>query len=298
MTPAADPRQAASAPAALGARARISPHDPWLFYRDGWDWRWRSWSRVADQVARGAEVLRREIPTPGARIAFVAAQDPDAVSAGLAIRAAGAVAIPVGGTIEDAARHGCAALARVGGASDAAEPIPCIELPAALSPLETTPRRALEDADSAPGGLGFAAGDPPRVLPPEALLSAARRLDALLPHRSKRPIACAAPGLDVRAERLVEAWTLVRGAAWVLEPLADAFVATVLWARPTLVFGHGADLEPLAEPLKARKHRRHRRLEAVVVAGSGAVAPAPWDDLGIGIVALQEERTEDREASG
>ncbi|MCP4662775.1 MAG: hypothetical protein GY856_45865, partial [bacterium] len=46
-------------PAGLAAHAAASPEEPWLFYRDRWDWQWRSWSQVADQVARAAQALRR-----------------------------------------------------------------------------------------------------------------------------------------------------------------------------------------------------------------------------------------------
>ena len=184
------------------------------------------------------------MPHRGRRLAFDSGQDPDGIAAGLAIRAAGCVAVPVD------SRHPPADLdrltwARIDGTSGPpGEPAGAVVLPAALSPLERTPPQPLElDSTPAPGAVEL-----PRFgeLSSAAAMSAARRLSELLPAVGTRPILCAIPDLDLLTTRLLEAWTLHAGAAWVLEPLAGAFVPTVLWARPTVVCGHAEELAKLA----------------------------------------------------
>ncbi len=289
MTSEIQPSVAGTAIAALAERGRATPHEPWLFHRDGWDWRWRSWSRVADQVARGAAVLRDAV-AGGTRVGFRARQHPDAVAAGLAIQAAGRVAVPVPVDRHLAAEVGCGAWAEVGDEASA-EPggLAGVALPAALSPLDQTSRRPLDlDADSAAGAVHL----PERgELEPRASMAAAGRLEGeglageLLPARG-RAIVCASPALDLPSALVLESWTLLRDAAWVLEPDPATFLATVLWARPTLVWGLAGELELLAERLRTRKHRRHSRLSAIVVAGGGELDPEPWSELGVEVTGL------------
>ena len=286
---------AATAVANLAARALAAPPAPWLFYRRSWDWQWRSWRRVADQVARGAEVLRGWDPGCESRIAFAAGQDPDAVAIGLAIEAVGAIAVPVAGeergALEAAARSGCAAWVGIAGDMPTVgfpEALESIALPPARAALDRTRRLPLELDQSSRRGRLASPASTAAPLPAEALIAAARTLDRGVPSSPRRAIACAAPDLDSTVFHLLQAWTLVRGAAWVLEPYPDAFLATVLWARPTVVFAPAAELEPLATALADRRHRRHSRLTTIVVAGEQPADAAVWAPLPVELVALGE----------
>ncbi len=296
MTSETQPSDAATPLAVLARRAGLTPYEPWLFHRDGWDWRWLSWSRAADQVARGAAVLRdaglrdavlRDAVAGGSRVGYRTRQHPDAVACGLAIQAAGLIAVPIRGDRPEATRLGCGVWAEV---EEAAGQVPAptldrVALPAALSPLERTQPLPLELG--APSGGIYLPGIGEFL--PGPWLQAVERLDGSLPPAAKRAIVCASPELDPPAAQLLEAWTLLRGAAWVLEPDAAAFVETVLWARPTLVWGSAAELEQLAARMGTRKHRRHSRLSEVVVAGGEQVDPGPWQALGVRVVALGED---------
>ncbi len=262
--------------ALLAERARAAVYEPWLFHRDGWDWRWRSWGRVADHVARGVEVLRAHAEPRTA--AYPDRQHPDAVTAGLVIRAAGWTAVPADGP-HAAPALGCSVWVEIGDSAPAAE-IESVVLPPALSAVDRTPPRPLE-LPVAPGSVRLP-GSPEGE--PAASIATAERLDASLAAGSRRTIVCAAPDLDPGAAHLLETWTLVRGAAWVLEPEATAFVETVLWARPTVAWGRAAELERLAARLQVRKHRRHNRLTSVVAAGDEALDPDPWQALGVEVV--------------
>ncbi len=269
----------------LAERARATGYEPWLFHRDGWDWCWRSWSRVADHVARGVEVLQGLGMEP--RLAGYGDQPhPDAVTAGLTVQAAGWTAVPVRGGPREASSLGCGVWVEAGDQAPVAG-IECVALPSALSPLDRTPPRPLE-LETIPGSVRLP-GHGERS--PAEWTRAAERLDGSLAPGSgraanRRPIVCAAPGLDPREAQLLEVWTLLRNAAWVLEPQASAFVETVLWARPTVVWARARELEPLAARLRVRKHRRRSRLTSVVAAGGEEVDPGPWDELGIEVVTL------------
>lgn len=281
----------ATSVALLADWATRTPYAPWLFYRRGWDWQWRSWRRVADQVARGAERLRGwasdgAAAGPAPHIAFEGRQDPDTVAVGLAIEAIDAVGVPFPGRerefVEQAAQEGCVAWAGVEGAMPA-EPVPetleRIALPPALSALERTPRQSLHvEHEPAVGSATV------------SLIADARQLDHRVPLSARRDIVCAAPSLTPGAMRQLQAWTLVRGAAWVLEPYADAFVPTVLWARPTIACGSAVDLAPLAGELEDRKHRRHSRLATILAVGAAPIGPTLWADLEVEIVELGENR--------
>ena len=270
----------------LAERARAAGEEPWLFYRDRLDWEWRSWARVADQVARGAEALRAVSAEP-CRIGFDARQHPDAVAASLAIQAAGHLAVPVRGGVDQAPAAGCDAWAAVGAGAGPGPGMRSIELPPARSMLEKTELRPLVPEPESAGALEVPGC---RRLSPAELASSARDLDRRLPASADRPIVCAAPELDEATLQRLAAWTLNSGAAWVHEAAPEAFVETVLWARPTLVWAPPARLERLASRMTARKHRRHSRLSAVVTAGG--IDPGPWTALGAMVVELDENRAE------
>ncbi len=266
--------------ALLAQRARDAGYEPWLFHRDGWDWCWRSWAQAADQVARGAAALRRQA-AGSQRAGHAARQHPDAVAAGLAIRAAGVSAMPVRGGRSRAARLGCEVWVEVGDAAPEPEATPGrVMLPPALSPIEKAPLEPLV-LEATPGPVRLP--DLGELSPAESI-AAAERLDGSLATGRGRPVVCAAPDLEPPDVHLLETWTLVRGAAWVLEPQASAFVETVLWARPTVVWAPAAELERLVARIATRKHRRHSRVASVVVARGEAVDPGPWNALGVEVL--------------
>jgi hypothetical protein len=244
--------------AALGARAAETPEEPWLFHPDGWDWRWRSWGQVADQVARGAAAVRRS-PPELRRVGCPERLDPDAVAAVLAVVAAGRTAVP-------------------GGAGEVA-------FPACRSRLDRWRPEVLEPASPA-GAVEVEDGE---TLTEVDLAAGAGSLAALLPEplgprSGARPILCAAPDLPLRVRWTLLAWSVQHAAAWALEPDPDAFLGAVLWVRPTVVVAGPGDLERLAAALGERRHRRHHRLRAVVVAQEGAPGAGIWQDLGVPVL--------------
>jgi hypothetical protein len=85
----------ASLPAALLDHAARHPEEPWLFHREGWDWRWHSWGGVAGQVVREAERLASL--APGTRIAVPDVPLPESIVLDLAAQAAGLVSVPADG---------------------------------------------------------------------------------------------------------------------------------------------------------------------------------------------------------
>ncbi len=279
-----DSGETATPLAVLAERARATGYEPWLFHRDGWDWCWRSWSRVADHVARSVAVLQTCTAEPR-RAGYAASQHPDAVTVGLALQASGWVAVPVRGGPREASSLGCGLWAEVGERESAAG-IERVGLPSVRSPLERTLLQSLV-LERAPGSVRLPGA---LEVAPVEWMAAAERLDDSLASERGRSIVCAAPDLNLSDTQLLETWTLVRGAAWVLEPDKDAFVETVLWARPTVVWARGRDLELLAPRIGARKHRRSSRLLSIVVAGEEEVDQDPWRKLGIEIVILDEDR--------
>ncbi len=276
---------AATPLAILAERAESAGYEPWLFHRDGWDWSWRSWGRVADHVARGVEALHGASTRPR-RAGYDSRQHPDSVTVGLAIQAAGWAAVPVIGGPRQAQAVGCDAWVSVG-TSQITSDIETIDLPPVLSPIDRTELRSLR-LDATPAGTSTAAPRTQQILASDLVVSA-KQLDLRLPSGS-RPIVCAAPNLRTEDARLLEVWTLVSDAAWVLEAQASAFVATVLWARPTLVWGEADELEPLAKRLRNRKHRRRSRLKAVILTGEQELTPDLRQALGAEILTLHGDR--------
>lgn len=81
-------------PAALLDHAARHPDEPWLFYREGWDWRWHSWGEIAGRVTLRAEGLA-SLP-PGTRVTVPDIPLPDSVVLDLAVQAAGLDTEPEG----------------------------------------------------------------------------------------------------------------------------------------------------------------------------------------------------------
>lgn len=81
-------------PAALLDHAARHPDEPWLFYREGWDWRWHSWGEIAGRVVREAERLASL--APGTRVSVPDTPLVDSVVLDLAVQAAGLDSVPEG----------------------------------------------------------------------------------------------------------------------------------------------------------------------------------------------------------
>ncbi len=239
----------ASLPAALAARAEAFPEDPWLFQRRGellvaGGWSWRSWAQVADQAARGTRDVR-----PGQEVAFVDRLESDSVAAFLAIEAAGGIAVA---------------------SAEADDPF-------VVPPVRSRLERWTADLESLAGA--------PRRDDHQELWRAALHWRSLLPPKDgSRPIVLASARIEPRFRRVLLAWTLATGAAWVLEDDPEAFVPAALWTRPTHVVAPGDEAGLLALAFSQRRHRRWRRLRSV---GLTDDAPAeifgaePWQALGV-----------------
>ncbi len=78
---------------AFRQRAAAEPETPFVFWQQGWDWHWWSWSRVAQLVARWQPVLAA-LPC-GARIGFAGDVWPEALAVDLAVQAAGLEPVPL-----------------------------------------------------------------------------------------------------------------------------------------------------------------------------------------------------------
>ncbi len=91
--------------AILAALAEQIPEEPWLFHRGWISWEWRSFAQVADQVARGVQLLQASQQNPhqdrsdraqSRQVAFDSRCHPDQVAIDLAIQAAGLTSVAVG----------------------------------------------------------------------------------------------------------------------------------------------------------------------------------------------------------
>lgn len=243
-------------PAALAERARQTPHEPWLFYRRGWDWQWYSWRQVADLVARGAENAQlgeTELFAPPPLT-------PDAVATTLAIQTAGATASPKATNL--------------------------LEMPSFRTHLERyepqIPESRAQANDDAFPGVTHA-----QLAAAAAEISA--DLSALAPAKNRdilafSPSLAAARHGEIHREWL--AWCLASGAAWALEDEPEAFLVAALWARPTLIVATGRELDVLGNDLKQRKYRRWHRLRAVLAVDSESISTT-WDTLGIAALRLK-----------
>ncbi|HXO18650.1 MAG TPA: hypothetical protein VOA87_01870, partial [Thermoanaerobaculia bacterium] len=126
-----------SLPAALSRHAAERPAEPWLFFREGWDWRWSSWEEAARRVEAWSAALA-SLPG-GTRAAFADLPRPRAMAIDLALQAADLIAVPIAGAVLSAelSRRGCQRWVEVEGdaGADAADiELPRFTLPAALQP--------------------------------------------------------------------------------------------------------------------------------------------------------------------
>lgn len=82
-----------SLPGALRRQAAADPESPFLFWREGWDWRWWSWRETAELAARWAAPLAGLPPACG--VAFADAAYPEAIALDLAVQSAGLTPVPL-----------------------------------------------------------------------------------------------------------------------------------------------------------------------------------------------------------
>ncbi len=139
-----------SLPAALEQRAAATPESPFLFWPDGWNWRWWSWRQAAALTARWSAQLTG-LPA-GAGVAFAGDRYPEAFVLDLAVQAAGLTPVPLAGP--GAIGHGGRAGPEQQAVVPAAVPPGCLAwLEVAAGEVEVT-RREGEPApgDAALGG--------------------------------------------------------------------------------------------------------------------------------------------------
>jgi hypothetical protein len=96
-----------SLPAALLRHAAADPEAPFLFWAEGWNWRWWPWRQVAALAARWAEPLAG-LPAAAA-VGFAGDAYPHAIAIDLAIQAAGLTAVPAGAERGESRREALAA---------------------------------------------------------------------------------------------------------------------------------------------------------------------------------------------
>lgn len=273
-------------PARLFALAAERPEEPWLFFQEGWHWRWRSWDRVAAAVGVLAAEIREGAASagvaPGERIGFAGAVGVEAVALDLAVQAAGFAAAPLaagdadgpGGQRAEAEASGCGALALVagGGAGTASggEPRPAGTRPPSHLPLILLPPTGLaagaqpSTVGPRPAGAGVAVAGPVvvcergiwRDFSQGELGASSASLERLLPPRPRRDVLVLTGSLAAPPVRVLWSWALITAAAVVLEPEPDRLVATAAWARPTLFAGDAAQRAALRGWLETTGRRR------------------------------------------
>jgi len=208
--------------ALLAARAAAAPEEPWLIFRAALDWGWRSWSQVADQVARIAASLTPEV---GAEVRIARHLDADTIAYLLAVEACGACAVPAAGV--------------------AVRAQPVRSRLKRWQPVRIAVRDA--SAAGAPGGT---------EVPAERVNALDRALAAV----RQRPIALACGSLADPGIRALLAWTLRAGAVLALEPDAGLAAQATVWIRPHLAVVPRACLDSVGTRVMAQKPRWRRLL--------------------------------------
>jgi AMP-binding enzyme len=82
-----------SLPAALRRQAAADPESPFLFWPDGWNWRWWSWRETAALAERWSAPLAGLPPARG--VAFAGDAYPEAIALDLAVLSAGLTPVPL-----------------------------------------------------------------------------------------------------------------------------------------------------------------------------------------------------------
>jgi AMP-binding enzyme len=263
-----------SLPGALRRQAAADPESPFLFWPDGWNWRWWSWRETAELVARWAAPLAGLPPACG--VAFAGAAYPEAIALDLAVQSAGLTPVPlsprwVGGGAGGHGRHG-REVQRAAPALEAAERAGCLAWlevvggEAWVTRLDAPVASAVVAADD-PGVLVTGDGGGWRRLSQSELLAAAAEVESAIASPSgrradsrERQILVAGWPLQEWAGRLLTAWAAAAGAALVLEADPALRLGGVLWARPTVFHGTAEELAALRlRVAAARRPRPWRR---------------------------------------
>lgn len=245
-------------------------------------------------MAARVELLRGvvgEAVSSSSRVGFEETGRPSAIALDLAIQAAGACAVPLpaglaGGELDAAlAARDCSFLARFEPRAGEAPPSPAA-VPAVLVPRRELPEREAPTPASAAWAAGsvlVADGGGFAELPPAELLAAAGafagRLAAARP-RSREILVLPRP-LHHSAGRLLAAWSLLAGAALVLEPDPGHLVRSAVWVRPTVFAGDVAEISALRAAVGESRGRGLplRRLHTLAVVGrADRAAPLPEED--------------------
>ena len=211
---------------------------PWLFYRDGIDWQWLSHRQAAVRVARTVEALKQASATnPSESVPIRPAGDIETLVTQLAAR-------PAGVSLQE---------------TDDARFTP----PDAPKHFEktTTPNWTEPAAPFADDGAT------------RALLEAIGNGNKTGGQSGPRPIVFAAP--EPATLEALAAATLSIHAAWALEPMAEAFVPTARWVRPTILVAPPMALDALAAVWDG-SDRKWSRLQAVVARGAKGLRTDPW----------------------
>ncbi len=257
-----------------------------MFFRDGLDWRWRSYSRVADQVVRAARSLRelvaaRSIEPESVGIALGSSPQ-DRISAILAAQYAGYAT-------------GWPGSSRPKDLTFGSEDLP---LPTCRGILDAQALlHKLQPSETAAGGVVVPSSSGDLLWTAQDVEASAdslvHQVDAApLIDGHRRPILFAQAELlgSAAIVSVLTSLSLKLDAAWTLEPQVDAFISTILWVRPSLLVTRAAGAEALCNALgsaEAKSDRKKSRLRRLVVCepeDPGERARARWsDELGAGV---------------
>lgn len=274
------------------SRSESRGEDPWLFFRPELDWRWCSWAQAAAAVAEGMEALAAlgAGRAAGANVAVRRKLTAEAVAWSLAIQALGLTAVPVEGEAPPGVEE---------------HPVPAVAS-GILGSLRGKPSLVPQKEPAAAGGVlldpfsdeeGDEDGNFPRPHVGRGQTSGGdrkkistarigrlagelgRRLAAApgapTPRSAKaaRDVVVAGGSLASLPVHVLLSWSLVSGAAVVLEPERAAYRETVRWVRPTLLAGTARQLEGLWRELAPRPARRRLRFWSRGRAEDGLAPP-------------------------
>ncbi|MEM8959935.1 MAG: hypothetical protein AAGD38_00515 [Acidobacteriota bacterium] len=251
--------------------ARAHDEQPWLFWREDYDWCWLSFRQAVDQIARTVERLHaRDIADTPSPIAYDAWLSPDAIAADLALHCAGRSAVP--------ARHADDADTWLSTDDDLVEA-----------------RSRLDRWDPEPLAISGELGGvilEGRRLDATAQLDSARRLERTLAPKledTKRPtVAVITSALDEPWVRELVWWSLLTRSALILEPSLAVLASTAHWARPHLVSAPVSALRSFAANVTGRP-RRHKRLRLVIGERSWNDGNEQvWEPLDVAYVAITQ----------
>jgi hypothetical protein len=243
---------------------------PWLFFRDGWDWRYWTWGeterRIADLVAAFGV---SQASVAGHRVGLPRVPSPELVALHCALEAVGALGVPL---YDRAAAEEAHLPLWVELAGDGSPRV------AVLGTEVTTPETASELALRSEWELALA-------------------LDRLV-----LEVTSSSPRRDTRREIVVDAlpfgspqsragwrWLLWRRGVAVLAPSPASFVDVVSWARPTLLWASGSQVDALWTTVRAirvrfRRRRRLARLRLVLCFGEAPASEASAGLRELGVV--------------